>query len=132
MNFRVAEYKELGIVARWLDPEKAKNAYEYALQFSDKTRYGLNQENVTGFERLEIASDSIADAWLSARFKKEGTVQIVYGDDEVNVLSAADFVSRWRSIFVPCRDDAIILHNLSKSILFYSHEDELEHGMRAA
>ena len=99
---------------------------------SDKTRYGLNQENVTSFERLEIASDSIADAWISARFNKEGTVQIVYGEEEVSVLSAADFVSHWRSIFVPCRDDAIILHNFNKSILFYCHEDELEHGMRAA
>jgi hypothetical protein len=132
MNFRAAEYKELGIEARWLEPEKAKNAYEYALQFSDKTRYGLSQDNVTGIEQLIIVSDSIADAWISSRFRKDGTVQIVYGDDEVGVLSAADFVSHWRSIFVPSRDDAIILHNSNKSILFYCHEDELEHGMRAA
>ncbi len=132
MNFRAIEYKELGIEARWLDSEKAKNAYEYALRFSDKTRYGLNHKFVLGVERIEISSTSIAEAWLCSRLINEGNVQVVYGHDEVCVMAAADFVLHWQSIFLPSRDDAIILHNLNSSIFFYCHENELEYGLRAA
>jgi hypothetical protein len=130
MNFRNIEYQELNIDARWLTPENAKNAYGYAILFSDKTRYGLCRETVADIERLEIASQAIADAWLASRFRAEGSVQIFFGGGEACVLTAADFVARWRSLFLPSRDDAMILHNANKSILFYCHEDELEFGFR--
>lgn len=132
MNLRESEYLENELSARWLDPEHAKNAYSYALQFSSKDRYGLSEATVGAIEHVNIESYSVADAWLKDRLPAEGTVQVVYGDDEVCVVAARDFLAKWQSIFVPARDDAIVLHNLGKSVLFYCHEEELEFGHRKA
>jgi len=130
MNFRIAEYRELGLAARWLDEEHARHAYEFALHYSHKTRYGLNPATVSDIERHVIESDSVAQAWLDARWPYTGTVQIVYGGDDVCVIDAKDFLAQWKNIFTPSRDDAIALHNLSNAVLFYCHEDELEVGCR--
>lgn len=132
MKLRESEYIDSDVQARWLDAEHAKNAYDFALRFSDKGCYGLCSVTVDDIEHLDIASYSVADAWLKDRLPVEGTVQIVYGDDEVCVLSAEAFVANWKEIFVPARDDAVILHNLSAAVLFYCHEEELEFGYRKA
>ncbi len=132
MNLRQSEYAELDLNARWLDAERAKNAYEFALRFSSTKRYGLNEKTVLGVEHIDIASYPVARAWLEDRLSAEGTVQIVYGDDDVCVLPAVEFLAHWPDIFVPARDDAIILHNLAPDVLFYCHEEELEFGHRDA
>lgn len=130
MTYRQSEFESIGLAARWLDAERAKHAYAYALQFNADDRYGLNVVTVEGIERHEIKSDSIADAWLKSRLHSSGTVQIVYSDKDVCVVSATDFLAKWQIIFTPCRDDVIILHNLNREILFYWHEGELEFGRR--
>ena len=124
------EYEALGLKARWLTEERAKNAYAHALQFSSNKRYGLNEQTTDNVERHIIESRSIADAWLRARMRAEGTLQVVYGPDNVCVLDAAAFLSCWQDVFVPSRDDAIILHNIEKTVFFYCHEEELEAGTR--
>jgi len=124
------EYKELGLDARWLTEERAKNAYAHALQFSDNKRYGLNEQTTDKIERHIIESRSIADAWLKTRLRAEGTLQVVYGPDDVCVVDAAAFLNCWQDVFVPARDDAIILHNIDKTVFFYCHEEELEVGTR--
>jgi hypothetical protein len=43
-----------------------------------------------------------------------------------------EFLAKWQDIFVPARDDAIVLHNLGAGVLFYCHEEELEYGHRKA
>jgi hypothetical protein len=132
MSFRESEYSEIGVAARWLDPVHAKNAYNYALQFSAKRYYGLCETTVSSIEHLDIESYAVADAWVKARMSAEGTVQVVYGGSEVCVLPAAEFLANWQRIFMPARDDAIVLHNLSSGVLFYCHEEELEYGQRKA
>lgn len=132
MNLRQSEYSENRLSAHWLDKARAKNAYDYALQFSAKTHYGLSSTTVSQIEHLDIESYSVADAWLKDRISAEGTVQIVYGDDDVCVLPANEFLAKWQDIFVPARDDAVVLHNLSPDVLFYCHEEELEYGQRKA
>ena len=132
MNYRDQEYKNLGLEVRWLDNEHAKNAYEFALKFSDTNRYGLNQDSVNNIEQHIIESYSVADQWLKSRLCNEGTLQVVYGPDEVCVINSDEFLQNWQQIFVPSRDDAIIFHNLDKTVLFYCHEEELEVGQRNA
>lgn len=124
------EYKALGLDARWLSEKRAKNAYAHALQFSSDRRYGLNERTTEHIEQHIIESRSIADAWLRARVRAEGTLQIVYGPDHVCVIDAAAFLNCWQDVFVPSRDDAIILHNFDKTVFFYCHEEELEVGTR--
>lgn len=130
MNYHKKEYEDLSLVARWLDNEHAKHAYEYALKFSSSEKYGLNSNTVSNIETLIIESYSVADNWLKSRISKKGTVQVVYSEHEVCEVSAQDFLNSWQDIFVPSRDDAIMLHNLDDSVLFYCHEEELEIGHR--
>jgi len=130
MNFRENEYKELGLAARWLDLEHARHAYRFALQFSNKKRYGLDESTVDDIERHLIESPSVSHAWLKARVAAEGSVQIVYGEDQVCVIETKDFLDQWQNIFLPARDDAIVLHNLNRMVIFYCHEEELEVGLR--
>lgn len=130
MSYRPVEFEELGIVARWLDAEHAKNAHEFALRFAHPKRYGLNEESVEDIQRLEIVNYPQAKRWLADRFRADGTVQIVYGNDEVCVIQASSFVERWDEIFRPSRDDAVVLHNLCNEVGFYFHEEELEFGVR--
>ncbi|MBC3881592.1 hypothetical protein H8K35_08165 [Undibacterium sp. LX40W] len=118
--------------ARWLDAERAKHAYDFALQFGHKNRYGLNESTVSEIERHLIESQSVAKAWLKSRMLESGTVQIIYGDEEVCVIEAKDFIEKWNDIFMAARDDAIVLHNLNRTVLFYCHEEEFEIGQRNA
>lgn len=130
MTYRANEYAELGVAARWLEREKAAHAYAFALKYASSKRYGLNDTTVANAERLEISSYSVADSWLKQRLPRSGTVQVVYGEDEVCVVEAQDFLENWQEIFTPSRDDAIVLHNLEPVVLFYCHEEELEIGRR--
>lgn len=132
MYLREQEYQSLGLEARWLDKAHAKNAYRYAAQFTSNEKYGLNETVVKNIERLKIESYSVAEHWISHRISSAGTVQVVYSDSEVCVINAAAFISNWKDIFCPARDDAIILHNTSHTVLFYCHEEELEIGERNA
>lgn len=132
MNYRKAEYEELNVQARWLDAARAKHAYDFALQFSHKRRYGLDETTVIDIETHIIESQSIAKEWLKSRMLEVGTVQIVYGDEEVCVIEAKDFIEKWSDIFIAARDDAIVLHNLNRTVLFYCHEEEFEIGQRNA
>jgi len=130
MQQRASEYAELGINARWLSSPKAENAYRYALAFSSTERYGLNPSTVANVDRLVIESHAMASEWLKNRVSATGTVQIVYSETEVCVIDASAFLAQWQQIFVPARDDAIILHNLEPTVAFYCHEEELEVGRR--
>jgi hypothetical protein len=124
------EYEALGLEARWLTEKRAKNAYAHALQFSDNERYGLNAQTTDNIEHHNIESRNVADAWLRNRLRAEGTLQIVYGPDHVCVVDAAAFLNCWHDVFMPARDDAIILHNIDNTVFFYCHEEELEVGTR--
>jgi len=130
MSYRVTQIELLGFGTRWLTPERSKNAYQFALPYTHSKRYGLNEDTVEDIQRLEISDHAQAKRWLSDRFLVEGTVQIVFGDDEVCVIDADKFIASWDQIFVPSRDDAVVLHNLNNQVLFYCHEEELEFGYR--
>ncbi|MFZ6801353.1 hypothetical protein [Undibacterium sp. Di24W] len=132
MNYRISEIEELNLDARWLSKEHAKNTYEYALQFSSSNRYGLSEATVNEIERLEIESYSVAENWVISHLESTGKVHIVFGEEEVIVLPTDQFLLNWHRIFVPSRDDAVILHSESKGIMFYCHEQEIEFGYRAS
>jgi hypothetical protein len=132
MQIRAKEYEALGLDVRWLSQEKAKNAYQYASKFSSSKRYGLNEVTVKGIDHLEIESYAVANEWLKSRIPSTGTVQVVYSESQVCILESGAFLANWQSIFTPARDDAIVLHDLEPTVLFYCHEEELEVGQRIA
>ena len=126
------EFEEAGVGARWLEAEKAAHAYEYASQYVSPVRYGLREGSVRDIESHTVASEAVAKSWVNERLPATGTVQIVYGRDEVCVVDAQALRENWLNIFVPGRDDAIVLHNLSDALLFVCHESKLEFGYRTA
>ncbi len=130
MNYQKQEYLECGVTARWLELEKAKNAYEYALQYSSNQRYGLNEKTVSNITPYAIQNDQAAKIWLKEQFPNSGTVQIVHGREAVCVVDTEQFLDNWNHLFMPGRDDVLILHNTSDVIAFYYHEEILEIGQR--
>jgi hypothetical protein len=131
MKIRMQEYEALGLDVRWLAPEKAKNAYQYASRFSSPEKYGLNELTIANIERLEIKSYSVATEWLKSRIKAIGTVQVVYGESQVCILGTDAFLKNWQNILTPGRDDAIVLHAEEPTVLFYCHGEEFEVGHRS-
>ena len=104
MNYRKSEIDKLKLDTRWLDQVKS----------------------------LIIDSDQLAKQWLSERLESEGTVQVVFSESEAFVIPTEQFVDNWPKLLVPARDDAVILHNFNKQVVFYCHENELEIGHRNA
>ena len=125
-----SELKELGLAVRWLDQAHAKNAFDFAMRFCSSTHYGLEPATVCGIEHLLADSDGVARAWLKEKFPGDGTVQVVFGPEDVGVLDASAFVENWRNMFWPGRDDVFVLHNRCRKVFFYCHEDQLEVGER--
>ncbi|WP_444912314.1 hypothetical protein [Microbulbifer sp. PAAF003] len=130
MKYRKAEIERLNLSVRWLNSKNAKNAYDFTAKYCATDFYGLNSEVVESIFRLKIESNTITDAWLKSNFNTEGTVQVVFSENEVFILATSIFLDAWQDIFMPARDDAIVLHNDSNKILFYSHEHVLEIGQR--
>ena len=118
MNHYIEEINKLNLNVRWLEPEKAKNSYQYALNFSSTQYYGLNPETVRDIEKLERYSDSVAKEWVKERLSSSNTVQVVSSDQLVFVIPADQFLENWQDMFLPVRDDAIILHNTNKTVMF--------------
>ena len=130
LSYRVTQIESLGLGIRWLTPDRSNNAFQFALPYIHPMRYGLNEDTVKDIQRLRISDRASAKRWLSDHLLAEGTVQIVFDGDEVCVVDAARFIAHWDQIFVPSRDDAVVLHNLNDQVLFYCHEEELEFGRR--
>lgn len=130
-NYRRREVEAHGFPVRWLDAARAANADAFATRFSSPNHYGLNEATVSAIERLVIASTPVAHAWLRERFPDDGSVQIVFGKEDVCVVETADFLKYCLDLFAPARDDVMVLHNLNTIVLFYCHNDELEIGRRA-
>ncbi|WP_417763664.1 hypothetical protein [Shewanella sp.] len=130
MNYREKDFNALNITARWLDKPHAKHAYEFACSYSASDSYGLQPKKVQHIIQHQITSTSVASHWLATHFPNSGTVQIVYGSDCVCVVNTQDFLQHWDEIFMPGRDDALVIHNLSRVVLCYCHDQILSLGER--
>lgn len=129
-RFHSQEFQDSGLEARWLDSDKASKTYKFALKFSATDRYGLSGETVNEIEAHVIDSENAARNWVRRRVNPTGKVHVVFGPDEVAVVEAKLLIDRWPDMFLPGRDDVMILHADDDSVLFYCHEEELEYGRR--
>lgn len=130
MNFRASEIEQLNIGTRWLDKIHASNAYVFGANFISNKSLGLNKYSVSLIIKHKIESTFVASNWMKKHFPNDGTVQVIFSEKEVLVMSTSHFLNRWLDIFVTSRDDAIIIHNNSNTVLFYCHEDWIEIGQR--
>jgi hypothetical protein len=130
LNWRRDELAHFGDRLAWLSEAEAASAYDRALQFTSKSHYGLDPATVTGIERLNVDEPGPeANAWLSRRIGS-GTVLVVFGKQQVCRMDNFFLVENWQDFLCPSRDDAVILPEAGRGVLFYCHEDEFEYGQR--
>ncbi len=130
MKYHIREFEENGLQAHWLEGDKARQVHSYALEFSAKGRVGLSIDTVTDIEAHTIDSESTARDWIRKRFGDHGKIHVVFGPDEVAVIDARLLIDRWQDMFLPGRDDAVVLNLQDNSVLLFSHEEILEYGLR--
>jgi hypothetical protein len=125
------ELERFSLSIAWLGAEEAAEAYEHVRKYDAKTRYGLDDKTVRHIERLEFGDNAAAArAWLTKKLRTEYQLVVVFGKNECFECSPFFFLNNWPEIFAPGRDDAIAYAKDGEQILFLSHENELEIGVR--
>jgi hypothetical protein len=125
------ELARFGDRLTWLDEGETSRAYEFAMRFSSKSRYGLEPDAVRNIERLDVDDPSVdSNTWLIERIGMD-SVTVILSRQEICRMEGSFFAAEWRDMLCPSRDDAIILCEGSAGILFYCHEDEFEFGLRS-
>lgn len=126
MGWRHSELAAFGPDVVPLDRLDAAAAFDRAMGFCSRTRYGLDETAIAAVERLSVDEPGPdAQHWLAERVGA-GELLLVFGQDEVFRVPAAVFLSGWRNMFCPSRDDVVIVPAGGGWVLFYSHEDEFE------
>jgi hypothetical protein len=130
MDWRRSEMVSFGPGVAPLDGPEANAAYERAVGLCSRTRYGLDERAFGVIERLKVDEPSVPPGeWLAKRVG-EGELLLVFGRDDAFRVSASLFLGRWQDMFLPSRDDVVILPCGGEWVLFYSHEDEFEFAQR--
>jgi hypothetical protein len=132
MSWRRNDLSDFGDHIAWLSEPDAAGVYGVGSSLLSRERYGLDSVRVNGIEKLNVDEDGPGHAaWIASRLGRgDATLLVIYGPDEACRVRADFFVEHWRDLFLPSRDDVIILPELGEWILFYSHEDEFEFGHR--
>jgi hypothetical protein len=118
----------LGSNILWLASDDARHWYEHVDRLQSERHYGFDPTRVDIGERIKC--DEATPDWLRRRIPIQAlVVLIVFGDEEVCQLPTSTLVAEWENIFVPGRDDAIILEPDSNWVLYYHHENEFEFGL---
>lgn len=132
MGWRRNELLHFGDGVAWLSEPDAAGAYRVATSLTSRTRYGLDSERVNDIEKLNVDEDAPEHAtWLASRLGPgDAMLLVIYEPDAACRVRADFFVKHWRDLFLPSRDDVIILPESGDWVLYYSHEDEFEFGCR--
>ncbi len=130
MSWRIRELAHYASELSWLSAPEARAVWDDAMTTTGKSRYGL-AEDLENLARLDVDVDEPAQVheWLTTRVGV-GLVHVVFGRDEVCLTTIAFFVSNRRDMLCPSRDDAVIMPCDDRWVLFYSHMDEFEFGLR--
>ena len=128
-TWRQQELSHYGDAFRWLALPEAEDTYREARKYDCQERWGLDPATVDGIEHYDArGKEEAATEWLQQRFGKAASVLVVFGDVDVALVPAAVLVAEWPNIFMPSRDDAIVLADDRSWVAFYQHEDRWEWG----
>ena len=134
MDWRKQELNEFSEEIIWLSSNDAYEKYVEALNYCSKSKYGLNELSISDIELFNIESDASeleVSPWLVNKIGHSSQeLLIAYSEVNVAELSTVFFIQNWRELFLPARDDVIILPKSDKWIMFYCHEDFFEFGLR--
>jgi hypothetical protein len=131
MSWRKKELNRMGNSLSWLPKEEAAAVYARASASTSETRHGLNEEAWPIRERWDVEkiSEEEAVAKLSEHIRSEEFF-VVFGREDVCRIARAVFISHWRDMFCPARDDVVLIPESDEWCVFYCHEDEFEAGLK--
>jgi hypothetical protein len=124
MHWRVKELSWLAPAIEWLSPEDALRIYQRVDRLQSHQHYGFDPSAVRDIER--VSSETDVTAWLQERVLRSERAIVVFGCDAVCRLPVSTLIEQWRDMFLPSRDDVIIIDESREWALFYCHEDEFE------
>lgn len=131
MNLRRNELSHFSDLLAWLAKDDAKRVYDSASVKTSTERYGLDEQFWEIATRWNVSGNEEKDnAKLSSLLSEE--FFLVFGDNEVCRISRSSFIKHWRDMFVPSRDDVIVIPSSEEWCLFYCHDDEFEFGRKKA
>jgi hypothetical protein len=126
VGWRCSELAAFGPELVPLDHSDAVAAYDLAIGMCSRTRYGLDETVFATIERLDVNEPKPdVQQWLAERVGGS-ELHLVFERDEVFRVPAALFLSDWRDMFCPSRDDVVIVPVGGGWVPFYCHEDEFE------
>jgi hypothetical protein len=131
MNWRHKELSEFGDSIAWLPKEDAALVYASALAKTSNDHYGLDERfwKISARWDVDHVGEEEGRTKLAALLGAEDFF-VVYGEEEVFRVSSSVFISRWRDMFLPSRDDVVVIPPSEEWCLFYCHEDEFEFGKK--
>lgn len=130
MRSRQHELSHFDTAITWVDEDVARQIYSDGRTFDHPTAYGLNPTTVRVRDRHVVTDLSVATDWLHRQIGQPVShVFVVFGEHDVFRTSTDFFLAEWPNLFCPGRDDALVIEQYSRWIMFYDHEDELEIGV---
>ncbi len=123
MSYRKKELHESGIEGIWLNEESASEFYEYALKFMSNEKWGFDRTKVTNIVEHKVDDEETAKLWLVENMENTSLVYVVFGPKEVLGTGSKIILENWSDLFLPSRDDVLVLAQSGPKIAFYWHED---------
>jgi hypothetical protein len=115
----------------WLAVDAAGSDFSVAIKATSDEHYGLNEHIWEIVERwdIEFVGEEETRSRLAAHVL-DSEVVVFFGPQDVCRMSRETFLMHWQDMFMPSRDDVVIMPTSSAWCLFYCHEDEFEVGRR--
>lgn len=133
MSWRHQVLSEFSTEIVWLNDAQAFDACDRAWECLGRTDYGLNIQLFPTIDRLDVErAEAEAHEWLSQRIGSgNDRLFVVFDEADACTLDPCFFINHWRELFLPSRDDVVILPPHERWALYYCHEDEFQFGLRS-
>jgi hypothetical protein len=131
MSWRRNELSRVVDPVAWLPREESAFCYIRASTAISDKHLGLDEERWLVLERwrVEDFSEEEGQTKLKAVIPDEEFL-VVFDEEHVFRISRSTFLAHWRDMFLPSRDDALMISPSGAWCLFYCHEDEFEFGRK--
>ena len=127
MNWRRQELAEYGEQVHWLEEAEAAKTQARAEQLLSKSEYALERRHLRNLESTVAHPVQKATQWLKQRIES-GPLYVVFGEKQVCLVSHTFLLKHWQDMFMPSRDDVVVLPVSGKWVLYFSHEEDIEYG----
>lgn len=129
MSRRTEELNRFSARLSWLSEEDAALVFTRANKALSQNRYGLDENTWEILEHWDVEKLGLPATRekLDAHVRDESFL-ICFGRKDVCRAGRTFFLDHWQDMFVPSRDDILVISESGTWAAFYWHEDEFEVG----